>query len=226
MKRLTMFVLLVLLVGLAAWPVIAQSPAAQAPAASAQPPVDPVATALKNGFDGISRNVAESAVKMPEENLAFKPTPEVRSFGEILGHVANSHYAYCSRVKGEKNPNAQDLEKVTAKADLVKAVNDSIDYCKAVYASMTDAKIVQPVTPATTAPAPSAPAGLRVDGAPAAQAQKPPAPPRPVVPFNVLNQNLTHDWEHYGNLVTYLRLKGLVPPSTERAQAGRGRGGM
>jgi uncharacterized damage-inducible protein DinB len=47
-----------------------------------------------------------------------------------------------------------------------------------------------------------------------------------MVPFNTLMGNLTHDWEHYGNLVTYLRLKGLVPPSTERAQAGRGRGGM
>jgi uncharacterized damage-inducible protein DinB len=220
MKRLTMLVLLVLLVGLAAWPVIAQSPAAQAPAASVQPPADPVATALKNGFDGISRNVSESAAKMPEENFAFKPTPEVRSFGEILGHVANSHYSYCSRVKGEKNPNAQDLEKVTAKADLVKAVNDSIDYCKAVYASMTDAKLAQPVAPPT--PAAAAPAAQRGQAPAAGQA---PAP-RPAVPLNVLLQNVTHDWEHYGNLVTYLRLKGLVPPSTERSQMGRGRGGL
>ena len=220
MKRLTMLVLLVLLAGLAAWPAIAQSPAAQAPAAGAQPPVDPVATALRNGFDGISRNVSESAAKMPEENFAFKPTPEVRSFGEILGHVANSHYAYCSRVKGEKNPIAQDLEKVTAKADLVKAVNDSIDYCKAVYAAMTDAKLVQPVAPPATAPV--APAAQRGQAPAAGQA---PAP-RPVVPLNMLMQNVTHDWEHYGNLVTYLRLKGLVPPSTERSQMGRGRGGI
>jgi uncharacterized damage-inducible protein DinB len=219
MKRSTLLVLMVLFVGLLALPVIAQMPPAQAPAAAAQPPVDPVATALRTGFDGIARNVSESAAKMPEENFAFKPTPEVRSFGEILGHVANSHYSYCSRVKGEKNPSAQDLEKVTAKADLVKALNDSIDYCKAVYASMTDVKILQPVPPVAPATAPAAQRGQ----APAA-GQAP--APRPAVPFNVLLQNVTHDWEHYGNLVTYLRLKGLVPPSTERSQMGRGRGGL
>jgi len=219
MKRLTMLVLLGFFVGLAASPVMGQTPTSQAPAASAQTPADPIATALKNGFDGISRNLSESATKMPEENFAFKPTPEVRSFGEILGHVANSHYSYCSRMKGEKNPNTQDLEKVAAKAEMVKAFNESVDYCKAVYASMTDAKLVQMVTP----PAP-APAAQR--GETPAAGQKPPAAPRPFVPFNLLNQNLTHDWEHYGNIVTYLRLKGLVPPSTERSQAGRGRGGQ
>jgi uncharacterized damage-inducible protein DinB len=222
MKRTTLLALLVLLVGLVSLPVIAQMPSGQAPAAGAQAPTDPVATALRTGFDGISRNLSESAAKMPEENFAFKPTPEVRSFGEILGHVANTHYSYCSRVKGEANPNKEDLEKLKTKAEFVKAINDSIDYCKAVYASMTDAKIVQPVTPPATTP--SAPANLRVDGAPAAQTQKP--APRPVVPFNTLMGNVTHDWEHYGNLVTYLRLKGLVPPSTERAQAGRGRCGF
>ena len=216
MKRSTLLILLVLFVGLLALPVIAQMPPAQAPAAAAQPPLDPVATALRTGFDGIARNVS---AKMPEENFAFKPTPEVRSFGEILGHVANSHYSYCSRVKGEKNPSAQDLEKVTAKADLVKALNDSIDYCKAVYASMTDAKIQQPVPPVAPATAPAAQRGQ----APAA-GQAP--APRPTLPLNVLLQNVTHDWEHYGNLVTYLRLKGLVPPSTERSQMGRGRGGL
>ncbi len=221
MKRSTLLALLVLFVALLSLRVIAQMPSGQAPAAGTQgPPTDPVATALKNGFDGITRNLAESAAKMPEENYAFKPTPEVRSFGEILGHVANTHYNYCSRIKGEKNPNTQDFEKLKTKAEMVKALNDSIDYCKAVYASMTDAKIVQPITPPATTP--TAPANVRVEGA-AAQ----PAPaPRPVVPLNTLMGNVTHDWEHYGNLVTYLRLKGLVPPSTERAQAGRGRGGL
>jgi uncharacterized damage-inducible protein DinB len=224
MKRSTLLALLVLLVGLVSFRLANLPVNAQAPAAAAQATPDPIATALRTGFDGISRNLSESATKMPEENFAFKPTPDVRSFGEILGHVANSHYSYCSRVKGEPNPNKQNFEQVKAKADMVKALNDSIDYCKAVYASMTDAKIGQPATPTVAAPA--APTGLRVDGDPAAQAPKPAAPPRPMVPFNTLMGNLTHDWEHYGNLVTYLRLKGLVPPSTERAQAGRGRGGM
>ncbi len=228
MKRPSLIAPVVLFLGVAVLPAFAQAPAAKpaAPqAAAAQPPADPVATALKNGFDGIARNLSESAAKMPEENFAFKPTPEVRSFGELLGHVANSHYGYCSRVKGEKNPNTQDLEKVTAKADLVKAFNDSVDYCKAVYASMTDAKVVQPVTPPAPSTTPAAAAQRGQVPANATQrGQATPPAPRPFVPFNMLNQNLTHDWEHYGNIVTYLRLKGLVPPSTERAQAGRGRG--
>ncbi len=222
MKRRSLIALLVLFVGVGIVAVFGQAPADKPPAAqAAQPPADPVSTALKTGFDGIARNLSESAAKMPEENYAFKPTPEVRSFGELLGHVANAHYSYCSRVKGEKNPNAQDLEKITAKAEMVKAFNESVDYCKAVYASMTDAKLLQMVTPAPTA-APVAPAA---QGAQAPAPKAPPAP-RPFMPFSVLNGNLTHDWEHYGNIVTYLRLKGLVPPSTERAQMGRGRGGM
>lgn len=204
MKRSISLPILVVLAAVSTWPLIAQTPAA-----TTQAPSDPLATALKNGFDGIARNVSESAAKMPEANFAFKPTPEVRSFGELLGHIANTHYSYCSMVKGEKNPNTQDLEKVTAKADMVKVVNDSIEYCKSAYAAMDDAKLLQPVPP----PAPATPPAA---GAPA---------PRPTVPYNRLLANLTHDWEHYGNLVTYLRLKGLVPPSTERAQAGRGRGG-
>ncbi len=221
MRRLLMLAAFVLFVVCALLPALAQGRAPQTPTAAPPPVTDPVSSALRTAFDGVARNLAESAAKMPEENFAFKPTPEVRSFGEILGHVANSHYSYCSRVKGEANPNSRDLEKVTAKAEMVKVFNESIDYCKAVYASMTDAKAVQPMTPPAPATAPAAQSGQ-----PPAAGQKPPAAPRVFVPFNVLNQNLTHDWEHYGNLVTYMRLKGLVPPSTERAQAGRGRGGM
>ena len=139
---------------------------------------------------------------MPEANYSFKPTPEVRSFGEILGHVANAQFSYCSRIKGEKNPNeGNDFEKKTAKADLVKAINDSNAYCSAVYDTMTDAQALEPVA-APPAPAP----------APGAQAK--PAPP-PAMKLRFLLGNVTHDQEHYGNLVTYLRLKGLVPPSSE-----------
>jgi len=202
MKRSTRLSLLVLLVVVSLAPLVAQTPAAQTP-------VDPVATALKNGFDRITGFLSQSGAKMPEADFAFKATKEVRSFGEILGHVANSHYAYCSSVKGEKNPNTQDFEKVVVKADLVKGLTESIDYCKTAYASTTDAKLLQPVAPPTPATPPAA-------GAPA---------PRPTVPLGRLLGNLTHDWEHYGNLVTYLRLKGLVPPSSEPAP-GRGRGGL
>jgi len=184
----------VLLVGLCV--IVCALPApAQPPAQGAGSTVDPFSKMLKTSFDTVARYLAGSAEKMPEANFAFKPTPEVRSFGEILGHVANSHYSYCSRLKGEKNPDeGNDLEKKTAKADIVKALNDSIAYCTAVYAGMTDAMAVENLAP----PAPPAP----------------PAP-APTPRLRLLLGNVTHDQEHYGNLVTYLRLKGLVPPSSE-----------
>lgn len=99
--------------------------AAQPPAQGMGSTVDLFSKTLKTSFDTVGRYLAGSAEKMPEANFAFKPTPEVRSFGEILGHVANTHYSYCSRIKGEKNPNeGNDIEKKTAKADIVKALND------------------------------------------------------------------------------------------------------
>jgi uncharacterized damage-inducible protein DinB len=191
MKRVLLVVVCMLVLAL---PAMAQPPAQGAGATA-----DPFSKALKASFDTVSRYLAGSAEKMPEANFAFKPTPEVRSFGEIVGHVANTHYSYCSRIKGEKNPNeGNDLEKKTAKADIVKALNDSIAYCAAAYDTMTDAKAVELMA------SPAAPAGMPA---------RPAAAPAPRL--RLLLGNVTHDQEHYGNLVTYLRLKGLVPPSSE-----------
>ncbi|MCA1586844.1 MAG: DinB family protein [Acidobacteria bacterium] len=127
---------------------------------------------------------------MPEGDYAFKPTPQVRSFGQLVGHLINDHYLMCSAAKGEKSPSAADFEKVTAEAELVKALGDSIAYCDAVCSSMTDASALQPVE---------------------AFGQK-------VTRFGILQLNVTHDSEHYGNMVTYMRLKGLVPPSSASSQ--------
>ena len=163
---------------------------AQAPAASVAP-ADPLSGTLKALWDGVKRNIVESAEKMPEADYAFKPTPDVRSFGELLGHVANSNFNYCARVKGEKNPNeGNDIEKKTAKADLQKGLADSFAYCDGVYGTMTDAKAMEIVK--------------------IGQREAPRA--------GLLIANISHDNEHYGNIVTYMRLKGLVPPSTARTQ--------
>ena len=143
---------------------------------------------IRSSWDSIKRNVSESAAEMPDADFAFKPTPDVRTFGQLIGHMANEHYAVCSAVKGEKNPSADDIEKTTAKADLVKAINDSIAYCDAAYSSMSDA------------------AGL----------QKIKLFDQEWTKAAALQFNVTHDSEHYGNLVTYLRMKKLVPPSSKR----------
>ena len=143
---------------------------------------------VRNSWNTVKRYVAASAEKMPAEQYGFKPTPEVRSFGELIGHLANEHYLLCSPLKGEANPMEKvDFEKTTAKADLVKAINDSIAYCDAAYAAAKD-------DPKTIAPF-------------SAEQRD--------TPFRVMVLNVTHDSEHYGNIVTYLRLKGIVPPSSQ-----------
>ena len=158
-------------------------------AAYAQTPSDSGYTGtLTRSWQNIASMVAKSADAMPESNYAFKPTPEVRSFGQLIGHLAEEHYMICAGAKGEKNPKeGVAYEKTTAKAELVKALNESIAYCNAVYSAVKD-------DPKTLQPA---------------------APGRRDTPFRSLLLNVTHDSEHYGNLVTYLRIKGIVPPSSQ-----------
>jgi len=157
--------------------------------AQAQPASDSgYAATVRSRWNAIKRNIAGSAQAMPEAGFAFKPTPEVRTFGQLIGHLANEHYIFCSEMKGEKNPQeAVDFEKKTTKAEFVKDINDSIAYCDAAYGAMKDdAKLLAPI-----------------------------APNRRDTPFSSALLNVTHDSEHYGNLVTYLRIKGIVPPSSQ-----------
>ena len=158
--------------------------------ASAQtpPPADTGYTAtVRNSWNSVKRFVAASAEKMPAEQFGFKPTPDVRSFGELVGHLANEHYLLCAPLKGEANPMAKvDFEKTTAKADLVKAINDSNAYCDAAYIAAKD----EPKTIALISET------------------------RRDTPFRTMLLNVTHDNEHYGNMITYLRMKGIVPPSS------------
>ena len=132
--------------------------------------------------------VTKAAEQMDEANYSFKATAEVRSFGQLLGHIANANYMFCSTALGEKNPNSADLEKTaTTKAALVQAIKDSFTYCDKAYA-ISDADGVKDVTLF----------GMKTNR------------------IGVLSFNSAHDMEHYGNLVTYFRLKGIVPPSSQR----------
>jgi len=151
---------------------------------------NPASDALRDGWNSIKRNIKESAELMPEANYSFKPTPKVRSFGEILAHVAGASYVFCASAKNEKSPFAEDAFEKTAKtkAQIVKATNDAIAYCDGAFTALTDAG-----------------AGTMVAAAfSSGQAPR----------INALVGQIGHDNEHYGNLVTYFRLKGLVPPSS------------
>ncbi|MCS6951601.1 MAG: DinB family protein [Bryobacterales bacterium] len=137
----------------------------------------------------IKNYVLKSAEKMPEEHFAFKPVPEVRSFAALLGHIADAQYAFCSAVLGEKNP-APGVEKTkTTKAELTAALQEAFAYCDKAYA-ISDAQAAELV---------------KFFGAERTK-------------LNVLSFNTAHTWEHYGNLVTYMRMKGIVPPSSERSR--------
>ena len=143
----------------------------------------------------IRRNLAEAAEAMTADDYAFKPTPQVRSFSELIGHVIFANYLMCSQATGQKSPATTNYATVTDRAVLIKGLTDALAYCDAAYAATTDANFAQPVKVAGP--------GNRVTDATRGA---------------VLTFNTTHNNEHYGNIVLYMRLRNRVPPSTARVQ--------
>jgi uncharacterized damage-inducible protein DinB len=141
----------------------------------------------KRAYGQVKIWLTASAEKMPEQNYSFKPTDAVRSFGQVVGHVADAQYLFCSIALGEKDPGLKIEQTKTSKADLIAALKDAFAYCDKAYEGMTDASVTQTV---------------KLFGGDM---------PKPIV----LEVNNMHATEHYGNLVTYLRLKNIVPPSSE-----------
>ena len=163
---------------------------AQAQSASwAKPPdVISVSDGTRLLFNTVSGYLAKSADKVSEEIYAFKPTPEVRTFGQIIAHVAEGNYGMCAAVLGEKTP-VEGLEKSkTTKAELVKAFADSTAYCQRAFKGLTDANATELV----------------------------PFFGQKMARVSILDLTSAEAYTHYGNLVTYMRLKGIVPPSSER----------
>jgi len=160
---------------------------ATATLALAQTPADPLVTGQKALDARVKDYVIRAAEKMPEENYSFKPSQDVRSFGQILGHIADAQYLFGSALLGEKNPEPGIEKNKTTKAELIQALKDAFAYSEKVYNGLTDAQAAQMVT---------------FFGRQGAK-------------ITVLAMNYGHNTEHYGNLVTYLRMKGLVPPSSE-----------
>jgi uncharacterized damage-inducible protein DinB len=195
MKRIGTLFLLALMFAV---PALAQPPAATpTPAAQAASPVPPAATeplsrAIFAQYTAIKRNLTESAQKVSDADYGFQPTKDVRNFAQMFDHIANTQFTYCAIAKVEANPNKDDFEKTaTARADVIKALADSFAYCDTVYNTLTDAKALELIK----------------------------SGPNEVPRVSRLISNIAHDNEHYGNLVTMMRLKGMVPPSTERNQA-------
>ena len=151
---------------------------------------NPLSTDLKNSYNGIKNTLIKAADEMPEADYSFKASPMERTYGAIVGHIADVQLALSSHAKGEEKDG--DAEKTkTTKADLVAALKASFDYCDGAYNTVTDADAATMVT---------------FFG------------PRKQTKLAVLNFNIAHDNEMYGQMVVYLRIKGLVPPSSQRRQ--------
>ena len=147
---------------------------------------NPFSADLKQSYNGIKGIVTRAAEKMPEENYSFRVTQGVRTYGEIVAHIADVQMALCGTASGEQKKGEAGSK--TSKADLEAALKASFDYCDSVYNSMTDATGAQKV---------------KMFG-------------RELTKMGVLNFNISHDNEMYGQMVAYLRIKGIVPPSSER----------
>jgi uncharacterized damage-inducible protein DinB len=162
---------------------------AQAPARQTTP--QPVADAVRASWEIAKQNIRDSAVDVPESLYSFKPVDTVRTFGQILGHVAGANYEFCAAGKGEKSPKAEDaFEFLATKAAILTAWDDSVAYCDAVFKALTDRSASEPIIMPF-----SGAKGVRIA---------------------TLMGNVEHLSEHYGNLVTYMRLKGIVPPTSRR----------
>ncbi|MFN7979252.1 MAG: DinB family protein [Vicinamibacterales bacterium] len=147
---------------------------------------NPATAAAKAQFGMIAGTLAKTAEKVPENLYSFKATPEVRSIGQLIGHIADSQFSMCAAAAGEQAPQSGIEKGKSSKADLSKALNDSIAYCNKVIDGMNDQKGME-VIKFFTGPTPR---------------------------LFVLAFNVAHSYEHYGNLVTYMRLNKIVPPSS------------
>jgi hypothetical protein len=168
-------------IALAAVPAMAQSSAN----------ANPIASGVRTAWEGAKRNLTRSAGLMPESGYDFRPVDTVRTFGQILAHVAGANYVFCSAAKGEKSPHAEAAFEKTAttRAQIIKVLRESIAYCDSAYAALDDRRAAETVE-------------LAFGMGKGARALP-------------LMQNTGHLQEHYGNLVTYFRIRGMVPPSSQ-----------
>ena len=152
---------------------------------------NPIVGAARGEYQRVKEYLLKSAEQMPDSDYGFKPTPTVRSFGEIVAHVASTQFVFCAAAQNQKNPQTADLENTQkAKGPLVDVLRASFAYCDSAY-EMKDSQALGKIT------------------LPNWDEQS---------ALSVLILNVAHNNEHYGNIVTYFRLRGLVPPSSQPAR--------
>jgi uncharacterized damage-inducible protein DinB len=162
---------------LSAAPLLAQTPAKQP---------DVMVATMQAGATHIKSMFTIAADSMSEADYAFKPTPEVRSFGQLLAHVAESNYSFCAGALGETSP-GDGIEKTkTTRSEIRQALAESQAYCDRAFAAMHDTKNTMVMRPFRRTQLPA---------------------------LAVLNFRNYHALLHWGNAITYMRLRGKVPPT-------------
>ena len=150
---------------------------------------NPAVNTTRQLWEQLTGYITTAAQEQPDSIYAFRPTPQVRSFGQLIGHLAGSQYLICAAALGDPPRDEDSIEKtVTNKNELVAALKASTEYCARAYAQ-TDQAVQQ---------------STKLFGQDRTR-------------LYALMLNATHNGEHYGNIVTYLRLNGIVPPSSRRA---------
>ena len=147
---------------------------------------NPLSREVRQAYDTVKNNLLKSAEQMPPENYSFKPTSDIRSFAQVIAHAAESQMRTCSAVTGSHK--SIDAASKTSKTDLVAALQEAFAQCDKAYEIATDADAANVI---------STPRGQRTK-------------------LGALIGNTIHDNEQYGILTVYLRLKGLIPPSSQR----------
>jgi len=139
-------------------------------------------------YTNAKNNVLKAAETVPESDYSFKPTEKVRSFGQLVAHVADGQYEFCSAALGDTSDHPSVEKAKITKTEIVEALKTAFAYCDKAYDGLTDAHAAEEVKFFN----------------------------RPMAKINVLSFNTAHTDEHYGNIVTYMRLKNLVPPSSKQ----------
>lgn len=153
-------------------------------------PANPLVTVSKNIYAISKNDVLRSVDKIPDDMWSFQPTKDVRTVAQLFAHIADGQYEFCG-VAAEGKSVSKEIEKtLKTRAEIVPALKDAFAYCDAAYAKMTEAGAAELVSFS----------GMRI------------------TKLGAMDFNTAHTMEHYGNLVTYMRINGIVPPSSEPRQ--------
>lgn len=143
------------------------------------------ANEVKQGYNSVKNNLVKAAEKMPEESYSFKPVPDIRSFGALVAHIADAQTRFCNAVMGTQK--TPNASTKTSKEDIVAALKDSVADCDKAFEGISDANATEMVKMG------------RMESS----------------KLGMLARVVVHDNEEYGYLAVYLRLKNIVPPSSE-----------